>query len=318
MASASKPNPKLQSQVLPRVERARALLERWGNDAVQAVVEHANEGEFTVKSSSGERRYVARLVYRRYFFFFFSCWVSGSAAHLPSFFHIARSYQVVLSQAYCNCSDSSPLLCKHIHAAMLFVGANAEQRFRLSASAMRVHLAADIARHAAAAERDAGAAAPLARADADASLVAEMISLLDRTHKLGATKEVKKATLDQFRYLVDAQLKRVTCTKIQPLQPSRRAPAPVAAAAALPAPVASAQFRPARETQRAKRARAGALLANAAEAVATDRADGRPAPQQLSRSRGRKAARNRGGDDSDFEPRDVDATGDSSDADESY
>jgi hypothetical protein len=61
LSSASRPNPKLTSQVLPRVERAKALLEKWGADAVVAVLGQEEEGEYLVKSSSGEKQYGGRL-----------------------------------------------------------------------------------------------------------------------------------------------------------------------------------------------------------------------------------------------------------------
>lgn len=56
LSSASKPNPKLLSQVLPRVERAQALLQKWGADAVTAVPDQEAEGEYSVISSSGTKR----------------------------------------------------------------------------------------------------------------------------------------------------------------------------------------------------------------------------------------------------------------------
>lgn len=176
---------------------------------------------------------------------------------------------------------------------MLHLGAEAEKRFpALTATATRLmHVATDIQRDARAAAQDAAAvnAAPRIRplAVADLDLVDEAKQLVMRVDSLEASVDVKKATLNEIRYLAEASLKRLSRRKIVPLHQEQ----PRAEAAAAVGPEQQLQlFRPARETHKSKRARAGAVLTAAETAGLVTANDEQPPSSSAATAAPRAAA----------------------------
>ena len=58
LSGSSKGNPKLYSQVLPRLERAQKLIEKHGEHAAVPVAGCEADGEYRVLSERGDDRYV--------------------------------------------------------------------------------------------------------------------------------------------------------------------------------------------------------------------------------------------------------------------
>lgn len=331
MAAGTKSNPKLLSQVEPRVEKAAALLHTHGDSAVAAVAEGADHGEYRVKSSDGSKM-CARV-----------CTVAQRVLTPCR----SSSYTVLLSEAYCGCEDAAPLLCKHLHAVLMTISADEGRRWGLHATSMRLCLAADLASDAARAGRELAAAAPIPQVVPIAAVVADQVTLLRRIAEQPVSMAVRTATLQQCRYLVEAEIRRLTKRKIEPLEPGRRnrgrrrraaaaaagagddggsddggsssddggssssddgssssasadsAGDDAAAAAAAALQRKRTQFRPARDTQRSKRARATIALqaadyaARAPDAESATAAGSSSAPPATRRRSAPPAARRR-------------------------